>query len=178
MRNRLAGFAFGQMQTGKIANQPLAVVQFPVKWSAPRVAINNFPAFRKPPAKILVTTIAEKLQIVAVADQRAVEGVVLKENPVRGLFVVEGEVVIRRTEDCGLRTVDLCGVSQPEKSACDFRHAFVSCHGGGSGLNCRVILIAKQMLDVVDQQLLMLHLVLEAKPDERQNSFRFRLVLD
>ena len=94
MRDRLVRFAFDRMQTSEVANHPLVVVQFPVKRRAPLFAIDNFPAFGKPPAKVLITAVADELEKVAVADQRAVERVVLQENLVRRLFVVESEIVV------------------------------------------------------------------------------------
>ena len=60
----------------------------------------------------------------------------------------------------------------------DFRHAFDFHCRRGRWFYRRVVLIAEQMLDVVNQQLLMLHLVFETEADERQNVLRCGPVRD
>src|SRR6266849_2465745 len=152
------------MKSGKVANHPLVVVEFPVKRRAPLFTIHRFPAFGKPPAKILIAIVANELKKIAIAHQRAVDTEILQEDLMRRLFIVESEVVVRRTLDFGLWTLDLVSVAKPKQSACNLCHALDPCHGGGSGLNRRVELIAQQMLDVVNEQFLMLHLVLESEP--------------
>jgi len=79
------------MQAGKVANHPFAVLQFPVKRRAPLFAIDCFPAFGKPPAKVFVATLVDKFEKVAVADRGFVDREVMDENLVRWLFVVEGK---------------------------------------------------------------------------------------
>src|SRR3954454_8572290 len=81
------------MQAGKVSNHPLAVVLFPVKWSAPLFAIHGFPAFGKPPVKVLITTVLYEFEKVAIADRSFIERVVLQKDLVRRLLVIECEVV-------------------------------------------------------------------------------------
>ena len=189
MTDRFIGFAFGRVQSGEVTNHPLAVKLLPIKWRLPVFAIDRCPAFGKPPAKVLITTVADKREIVAVRDGRAIKRVVHEENLVRGLFVVESEVVVSNalpdgratapiwTLDFGLWTLDLAGVAKPEQSARDFRHAFNFHRRGRCGFDWRVVLIAEQVFDVVNQQLLMLHLVFESEPDERQDITRLRFLV-
>src|SRR5467141_2480439 len=129
------------MQAGKVANHPLTLVQFPVEGRPPLLASDDFPAFGKPPTKVLITAGAHKLKKVAVAIQGAVNGEVLPEHLMRRLLVVESEIVIQipaplsaRGEGLGVRmarryptpTLATCGeearaIAKPEQPAFDFR---------------------------------------------------------
>src|SRR5687767_8092930 len=151
------------MQTGEIADHPFAVMRFPVKRRPPVFAIYNFPALGKPPAEILVTTVANELQVIAICHQRAIECVVRHKNLVRRLLIVECKVVITRAFDLGLWTLDFGPVTEPKQSALDLRHPYNLYARFGSNTDGRVKLIAQEMFDVVNQQLLMLHLVLESE---------------
>src|SRR5687767_810163 len=161
------------MKTLEVADHPCAVVKFPIHRTEPVVAIHYLPAFRKPPTKILVTVVAHKLEIFAICDETTIECVVLKENLVRRLFIVESEIVVfamrrldaafvRKTLDLGLWTLDFSSVSQPKQSTFDFGHSLDFHSRLRRSLNRRCKLIAKQMFDVVNQQLLVLHFVLES----------------
>src|SRR6266550_8284985 len=99
-------------------------MQFPVKRRAPLFGVNNLPAFREPPAKVLVATTTDKLEKVAIAHQGTIECIVLQEDLVRGLFVVESEVVVRRTLVFGLWTLNLVLVAQPQQTAFNLGHSF------------------------------------------------------
>src|ERR1051326_2342437 len=79
------------MEPGEGANHPFAVVQLPVKRCAPLFAIDRFPAFGKPPAKVLIAAVVDEFEKLAVADWRFVDGEVLEEHLVRRLLVGKGE---------------------------------------------------------------------------------------
>ena len=63
-------------------------------------------------------------------------------------------------------------VSQQEQPTFNLCHPFNARNGFWLGNHRRIKLVAQQMLDVVNQQLLMLHLVLEPEPNDRNNLFR------
>src|ERR1041385_1558602 len=100
------------MQPGEVANHPFAVVQLPVKRCAPLFAIDRFPAFGKPPAKVLIAAVVDEFEKLAVADWRFVDGEVLDENLVRRFLVVKGE--------WGFVLI----ISKPDEAASDVGHAF------------------------------------------------------
>ena len=167
MRYRFIRFARHRLQSGKTANHPITVVQFPVKRRAPFFPVDRFPALGKPPAKILIAVILYELEKIAVAHRRPIKGVILEEDLMRGLLVIESEVV--KTLDFGLWILDFVPEAQPKESAFNFSHALNRYCRGRRRLNGRVELIAKQMLDVVNQQLLVLHLVLKSQSHQRNN---------
>ena len=91
-----------------------------------------------PPAKILIAAVVHKLQIVAVADRRAIDQEVLEKNLVLRLLVVECKVVVfgvRRLVAAltygalphGRATAPLCtgrtSITQLEQSALNLSHA-------------------------------------------------------
>src|ERR1700694_3672289 len=157
------------MKSGKVSDHPLVVVEFPVKRCMPLFTIYRFPTFTKPPAKILIAIVANALKQIAIAHERAVEGKGLEKNLMRGLFVVEREVVVFgvRRLDAAFGSVAIDALpdgratapsilAQPRQSAFNLCHAF-NLHRRRRGLfDKRIKLIAEQMLDVVNQQLLML----------------------
>src|SRR6185503_15036730 len=116
VRNGLVLLARGGMQTGEVANHPLAVVQLPVKRRAPLLVIYCRPAFGEPPAEVLIAAVVDEFEKVAVADRGFVERVVPEEDLVRRLLVIKCEVV-------GTRSARVV-IAQPEQPAFDFRDAF------------------------------------------------------
>src|SRR5687767_5318557 len=163
------------MQTGEIADHPFAIMRFPVKRPPPVFTIYNFPAFKKPPAEILVSIVANELQVIAVGHKCSIECVVLQEHLVRRLLVIESETVVDRTLDIGHSTLDL-GIAQPEQSTLDLRHAFNFHSRFGRNTYGRIKLVAQEMFDVINQQFLVLHLVLES--ESHKASKLVRLVID
>src|SRR5687767_5887130 len=164
------------METAEISDQPFAIMRFPVKGRPPVFTIYNFPAFRKPPAKILVAIVANELQVITVCHEGTVECVVRHKNLVRRLLVVECKVVITRGFDLGPWTLDFGPVTEPEQSALDLRHAFNFHARFGRQTYGRLKLIAQEMFDVINQQLLVLHLVLESESHKAPKLVR--LVID
>ena len=57
----------------------MVVVQFPIKRRAPALTIDRFPALRKPPAKILVTTIGDELKEVAEGGEVSMDDVLASQ---------------------------------------------------------------------------------------------------
>src|SRR5262249_49753584 len=125
---------------------------------------HGLPALAQPPAVIVVTAVVDEFEEFAVADRRAVNREILQENRVLRLLVVPGEIV--------------SGVTEREQSALDLGHTGHSFgHGRRAGLR-RVVKGTEQMLDVVDQQLLMLHLGLQSHPRYAEDLFGVRPGLD
>ena len=82
----------GVVQAGEVANHPFAVVEFPVHRRAPLFAVDCCPSFGKPPAEVLVATVAEKFEKVAIAYECAVERIaVVRIDTVREAVVVRAE---------------------------------------------------------------------------------------
>src|SRR5882724_13642243 len=121
------------MQATEIADHPFIVVQFPIQRRRPMFAVDSFPAFGKPPAEVLVAAVAHELQKVTVTDRSAVDGKILQEYLMRGFFIVESEVMVRRTLVFGLWSLVLPTVTEPEQSALNLGHTgdFHRCCGGG-----------------------------------------------
>src|SRR6185503_21084645 len=103
----------GGGKTGEVANHPLAVVKLPIHRRAPVFAVDCFPTFRKPPAKVFISALAHEFEVIAVADERAVDGEVASEDLVRRLLVVPGKFVFVRVP-----------VAQPKQATFDFSHTF------------------------------------------------------
>src|SRR2546425_7044009 len=83
----------------------------------------------------------------------------------RGLRVlIKGPVATAR----GSVTLSITKLKQSSLNLHHSAHAFNRDRRRG---DCRIKLIAKQMLDVINQQLLMLHFVLKTKPHDRENGF-------
>ena len=82
------------MQTGKVANHPLAIRQLPIKRRSPVLLINLLPTGRMPPAKILIAAGLHELKIVAVGNQRAIDQEVLQKYFVSRLLIIESEIVV------------------------------------------------------------------------------------
>src|SRR5262249_31019758 len=91
VRNGIFTPGSGGVKTGKISNQPLAVVQFPVKRRLPMFAFDSFPAFRKPPAKVLIAAVAHEFEKLAIGDQCAIDREVWYEDAMRRLLVIESK---------------------------------------------------------------------------------------
>src|ERR1700738_1150310 len=79
------------MQTGEVADHPLAISELPIKRRLPLLLINLLPTSRMPPAKILIATGVHELEIVAVCHQRAIDQKVLQKYFVPRLLVIESE---------------------------------------------------------------------------------------
>src|SRR2546423_12948939 len=104
-----------------------------------------------PPAKILVTTIVDEFEIVAVTDQREIHLKVLEENFVLRPLVAPGELVafgVRRldaTFSCALHngaaTAPLA-VSQLKQSTLNLDHSAYVFNGSRRGLHRNIELIA------------------------------------
>src|ERR1700686_1223267 len=124
-----------------------------------------------PPAKILIAASLDELEILAVRNQRAIDQEVLQEHLVLWLLIIESE--LEPPHPC-LRFAGISAgaVAKFEQSAFNLCHASDCFNRGRRRRDGRVELIAKQMLDVVNQQLLMLHFVLESETPDRQNCFR------
>src|SRR6266850_1726632 len=133
-----------------------------------------------PPAKVLITAGLDELEVVVITNRRAIDQKVLQENLVLRLLVIESET--ERRHPC-LRFAGISAgdhplviasgsVSELKQSTLDFRHAAYDFHCARRWRNWRVILIAEQMLDVVNQKFLMLHFVLESQPQDCPNRFR------
>src|SRR5213594_1089470 len=132
MTNRLIVALHNRPESIEVTNQPLAIVDFPIERRMPVLAIESFPSFRKPPAKVLVTAITNEFKKVAITNQRLVDGEVLYEHLVLGLLVVKskllgvrwpGTALVKPTSRLRARVNGLT-VSQPHQPALDFRHAF------------------------------------------------------
>src|SRR5260370_33672007 len=155
------------METGKVANHPLGVVVFPIKRRAPLFLIDFLPASRMPPTKILIAAGIYEFAIVGVTHRSPIDQEVFKENLVLRLFVVEGEVVTEpRAVARGLRVLIkgpvatapgsvTNSITELEQPAVYFRHAAYCFNRVRRRRNRRVELIAEQVLDVVNQQVLM-----------------------
>src|ERR1700752_941576 len=135
-------------------------MQFPVKRRPPLFAIDRFPTFGKPPTKVLIATIVNELEKVADTDRGFVDCEVLEENLMRGFLVVECKLVGTRTQPF---------VANLEQSTFDPRHAHDLRRRFWQLFQWCVELITQQVLDVVNKQLLVLHLVLETQSHQRQN---------
>src|SRR6185503_1798056 len=118
------GFGFaacGGFETGKVSDHPLAVMEFPVKRCLPVFAFDCFPAFGKPPAEVLISTVADEFEKVTVGH----EGFIEREI---------ASVVTQRKQS----SLDLCHTVNLRGR---LRQWF----------NWRIELIAQEMLDVVNE---------------------------
>src|SRR5438876_1500226 len=138
------------MKTGKITNHPFAIPLFPVKRGSPMLLIHFLPAGGMPPTKILITACMDEFKIVTVTDGRAIDREVMEEDLMRRLFVVEREV--ERPHPCGR----FAGI--PAGAKTKFKQSSLNLHHPAHAFNrerrrrdCRIKLIAKQVLDVINQ---------------------------
>src|SRR5215470_11045098 len=89
----------------------------------------------------------------------------------RRLFVVPSERM-ERPHPCGrVAAIRGCVVTQLKQSAFNLNHSAYGLNGLRRSFQRRIELIAKQMLDVIDEQFLMLHLVFETEPNDPQDLF-------
>src|SRR5436309_2420118 len=123
-----------------------------------------------PPAKILVAAVIDKFEIVAVADRRAIDREIFQKNFVLWPLVVPGERKRpwERPHPCpdesGFTGIPAgATVPQLKQTTFDLNHPAHAFNRRWRRLHGRVKLIAEQVLDVVNQQLLMLHLVLKSE---------------
>src|SRR5262249_52229971 len=136
----------------------------PEEGPPPPLPPHGLPALAQPPAVIVVTAVVDEFDEIAIADRRAVNREILQEDRVLRLLVVPGEI--------------LAGVTEREQSAPDLSHPGPGFGPGRRAGLLRVVEVTEQMLDVVDQQLLMLHLVLQSHSHEREDLFSVRPGLD
>src|SRR2546421_7717602 len=132
-----------------------------------------------PPAKILVAAVVDEFKIVANASGRTFDREVFEKN-----FVLWPLVVPRKRkrpwerphpgpDKSGFTGIGAgSSVSQLKQTTFNLHHAAHAFNRRWRRLHRRIELIAQQMLDVVNQQLLMLHLVLESEPHNRKNLIR------
>src|SRR5437879_506992 len=112
-----------------------------------------------PPAKIPIAAGVHELEIITVTDRRTIDHEIFEEDSVLRLLVIESERPERRHPCLRFARIPAGAVSKFEQSAFNFRHAAYCFDRTRRGGDRRVELIAKQMLDVINQKLLMLHLV-------------------
>src|SRR6266446_5866831 len=169
------------MQTGEITNHPFAILLFPVERRLPVLLIHFLPAGGMPPAKILITTGIYEFKIVSVANGRAIDEEVFQEHFVLRFLVVEGEIITEpRAVARGLRVLikgpvatARCSVTRfitkLKQSSLNLHHPAHTFRRDRRRRDCRIKLIAKQMLDVINQQFLMLHLVFKTESHNRKD---------
>src|SRR3989442_2750012 len=137
-----------------------------------------------PPTKVLITAGVDEFKVVAVADRRPIDEKVFQELLVLLLFIVECEIVTEpRAVARGLRIYFIKGpvatargsvtysITKLKQSSLNLHHPAHTFNRDRRRRDCRIKLIAKQVLDVINQQLLMLHLMFEPEPHYRQNRF-------
>src|SRR6266508_2743308 len=131
-----------------------------------------------PPAKISVATGVDEFEIVAVTYGRAVDLKTFEPDFVLRLFIVPGECGTRILRVSHGRDAHATRVSQFKQSAFNLNHPanFLDCFW--RRLHRRVKLIAQQMLYVVNEQLLMLHLVFEAEAHNAADRFGIIAIID
>src|ERR1051326_1438511 len=168
MRNWLVGFIGGAMQSAEVANHPFPFVLSPVKRRLPMFRVYLFPTGRVPPTKISVAFRLNELEIFADTNRCSIDREIFKPHFVRGLFIVPGERGTRILRLSHGRHAQATSVPQLKQSTVDLDHSIDARNRFRCGSERRLKLIAQQMLDVIDEQLLMLHLVLETKPDDSQ----------
>src|SRR5205085_3998128 len=120
-----------------------------------------------PPTKIFIAAVVDEFEILAVTYRSAIDRKILEPNFVCRLLVVPREVFGVRRLDAAFvsyalpygRATAPIRVTEFKQSTFDLNHAAHALNGLRRGFHRRVKLIAKQMLDVINEQLLMLHLV-------------------
>src|SRR6266404_9486342 len=125
-----------------------------------------------PPTKILVATVVDEVEIVAVTYRRAIDREIFEPDFVCRFLVVPGKLF-------GVRRLDAafsCALPHGWASDAKFKQSTFKLNHAANVLNRSrrdfhwgVKLITKQVLDVVNQQFLMLHLVFKPEPDYLQN---------
>src|SRR5204862_4232523 len=139
------------MKAGEISNHPISVPLLPIKRGAPLLLIYFFPTRRMPPAKSFVASGIHEFQVLSVAHRRAIDPKIFKEDLVLRFLVVERERrKRRRLSECPHRT-GVGAITKREQAALDFSHARYCFNRFPRRSDRRVKLIAKQMLDVVNQ---------------------------
>src|SRR6185436_14235433 len=108
-----------------------------------------------PPAKILITAGLDEFQIVPNAYQCAIDLEVFEKDSVRRLFVVPGKSGTRILRVSHGRDAHATSASQLKQPTFNLRHAGRRFERRGRWPHWRIKLIAEQVLDVIDQQLLM-----------------------
>ena len=171
------------MQTGKITNHPFAILLFPVKRRSPVLLIHFLPAGGMPPAKILITTVVHEFKIVAITHGRTIDEKVFEKDLVVWLLIVECKVVTEPRAVARSLRVLIEGpvatargsvtyfITKLKQSALNLHHPVHTFNRDRRRRDCRIKLIAKQVLDVINQQFLMLHLVFKTEPYDRENRF-------
>src|SRR6476619_7050532 len=75
----------------KVADEPFAVVNFPVERRMPVFTVHCFPSFRKPPTKVLVSTVSNESQELRVTHRRSVNRKIFYEDLMLRLFIIKPE---------------------------------------------------------------------------------------
>src|SRR2546423_15675815 len=125
-----------------------------------------------PPAKIFIAALVDEFEILAVTYRSAIDREILEPNFVCRLLVVPGEVFGVRRLDAAFvsyalpygRATAPIRVSKFKQSPFNLNHAAHVLNGSRPGFHWPAKLITEQGLDVVTQQLLMLHLVFKPEP--------------
>src|SRR5882762_450511 len=144
MGHGLVGFPCRWMQAREVSDEPLTVMLFPVERRLPFFTIDRLPTFREPPAKVLVAAVAYEFKKLSVTYESLIDGKILQEDLVRGLFIVESKIIVAAFESV-LRSWSGSCVAKPKQASFDFRHPF-DCHRGRwPRFHSRGELIAQQM---------------------------------
>src|ERR1043166_1865656 len=121
--------------------------------------------------KVLISTIPNEFKVVAIRHWRLVESKILNEYLVLRLLIIKSEL------GAGTAGVPACPLyqhrvlldagrrgrlrSQHHQASLNLGHSFDTTKRRRLRFHCYLKLIAEQMLDVVNKQLLMLHLMFE-----------------
>src|SRR5512143_322728 len=70
--NRVIELIFDWMKARKVSDHPLVALQLPIQRRLPTVPVNTVPGLCEPPPKIRITTVADELEVLAVADWRTI----------------------------------------------------------------------------------------------------------
>src|SRR5712675_1122658 len=107
-----------------------------------------------PPAKILIASVLDEFQIVAVTNRSAIDQEVLQKDFVPRLLVIKSEW--KRPHPCGRFAGIPAGfIPKFKQPSINLSHTAYSFNGARRRCDGRVELITQQVLDVVNQQLLM-----------------------
>src|ERR1041385_5152601 len=85
-------------QPAKVANHPFAIMLLPIKRCPPILDVHFFPSRGMPPAKVLVPTIVDEVEIITDTYGRAINREIFQPNFMRRFLVVPSEP--ERTHRC------------------------------------------------------------------------------
>src|SRR6185436_7152453 len=113
-----------------------------------------------PPAKILIAAVFHEFEIAAVTDRRPIYQKVLQKDFVQRLLVIKSK--LGRPHPSGrFGGIPAGAITKFKQPAIDLSHTAYRFNRAWRRRDGCVELIAQQVLDVVNQQLLVLHLALE-----------------